>query len=83
MNKFWEWMKKKYYFPDHFEIPNEGIVDFDKQPQMLIGYMMEYLESVMGMIEAEFAFKNMSNDTGSTEERYNWLESKINSLEEV
>ena len=94
MNKFWKWMEEKGYTADAFVGGLRGICrnGVDPTHQMLIGYMMEYLDDNTnstwyndvtrwkryGGCDAFTDFRA----TYIPEERYNWLVSKINELDE-
>lgn len=88
MDKFWEWIaSNKYGYKILDDVQIYGIKEntWSKAiptKQMLIGYMMEYLDS--------FRKENFSfyldplfgvQINKSTEERYNWLKSKIEEID--
>jgi len=75
MGKFWRWMENQEY----------GYVD----PVNIIGFLMEYLDGVCpewqknGMSEKnDEDYWNFFELKTTTDERYDWLVAKINSLED-
>ena len=79
MDKFWKWMEEKGYGygGDLVEWHPLGHgTNINATQQMLIGYMMEYLDDAKQDWGVEEYVQN------TTEGRYEWLESKINSLGE-
>lgn len=94
MDKFWGWMKEKGYGEKHDEKTYaytwleiygymEGSVIREIPQQMLMGYYTEYLD------EKCKNWQMQTNDYGvlfsecnNTKDRIEWLESKINELED-
>jgi hypothetical protein len=74
MTKFWEWLNKNIEFIER----STGISGAVWTGQMLIGYMMEYLDEVAPYKMQDY--KTPLNGM-NTQERYDWLISKIDSLE--
>lgn len=47
MEKFWEWMKEKGYSENNYPSwLHCGNTEYQPNKQMLIGYMMEYLDEI-------------------------------------
>jgi hypothetical protein len=94
MEKFWKWMGKNGYaniYDDgqKFVVAGGGMCGVEATKQMLIGYMMEYLDDVnivWRLVKISTPYLNdrcyFFIEMHGTQNRYDWLVKKIESLEE-
>ena len=92
MDKFWRWMSESGHgsIGNIWDIPGSAFRNpIQPTKQMLIGYMMEYLDGVCpewqknGMSEKnDEDYWNFFELKSTTQERYDWLVAKINYSED-